>query len=340
MPTLAAVIGQERAKGFLVEAMRNGRLSQALLFLGPKGTGRTTLALALLSALSCSGFKKIGDACGECQTCRQVDSRSYPYLKFLKPENSEIKVDQIRALGAGIGLMLPADAVQMVIVEPAEKLNPSSSNALLKVLEEPPEQTYFVLIAENELRLLPTIRSRCQKVYVEPPRGKFLEQLSRLKGRDEHESEVLGRISRASVHLGLSSSFQLVTEVMPRVFEALGSMLAGDIDAIDAASAVASVAGKFRGDGYRETCELIKAIFRDACIFKMTGSFEDVGSSDRSAFFERMVAIATQAGLDACFVAASNAQRAVEGRGNPQLVFEELMFDISRHLGLESSDAG
>ncbi|HDH97036.1 MAG TPA: DNA polymerase III subunit delta', partial [Proteobacteria bacterium] len=288
---------------------------------------------------ACPSFHKLKDACGTCPVCRQIASRSYPYLKFLKPENSEIRVDQVRAITGEIGLMLPADAVQMIIVEPAEKLNPSSSNALLKVLEEPPDRTYFVLIAENELKLLPTIRSRCQRVYIEPPRGRFLEQLSKLKGRSEKEAEALGRLSRASVHLGLSASPQMIADVVPSVLNVLESLIAGSIDPLEAASALVSAASKLRGDGYAEICELIKAIFRDATIFRITGGMEHVGFSDKPDLIERLSSIAAHDMLERCFFAATRAQRAIEGHTNPQLAFEELMINISLYLGLEKGYA-
>ena len=339
MPTLASVIGQDRAREFLLEAMRAGRMSHALLFLGPKGIGRTTLALAVLSALNCPRFEELGDACGACQSCRLIDERKYPYLRFLRPETAEIKVDQVRALENDISLMLPEGAHQMVIVEPAEKLNPSSSNALLKILEEPPVRTYFVLIAENELKLLPTIRSRCQKIYLDVPRGKFLEQLLSLKGRSGQEAEILGRLSRASSHLGLSASSDFVSRIRPAIFEVLDSLLVGTIDPFEAAERIVSLLRKYKGDEFTDALELIKSVFRDIGVLKVGGGFDMVGNSDKSVLLKRAAAAADVESIGRCFVAASKAQRAIEGYANPQLVFEELMIKIAEYIGSEKRDA-
>lgn len=338
MPTFATVIGQARIAGFLAEAIKSDRLSHALLFLGPAGTGRTTLALAMLSALNCPNFKKLGDADGTCPSCRQIEMRNFSYLKFIKPQTAEIKVDQIRELESDISLKLPENERQMVIVEPAERLNPSSSNALLKILEEPPERTYIVLIAENELRLLPTIRSRCQKIYFEPPRGEALESLLKLKGRSEKESQVLGDISKASIHLGLSTSSRFITEVMPKVFEILDSLVMEAIDPLSAAESLVSLSDGSQGADPEEIVELIKSILRDVVIFRTTGRLEDIGNSNGATFIKRIAAKTTQDKLAGCFAAANLAQRAIEGHGNLLLVFEEFMIKISNYLRMESKD--
>ena len=337
MPTFATVIGQTKTAEFLAEAIRANKLSHALLFLGPAGTGRTTLALAVLSALNCPEFKKLGDSDGACLSCRQIDSRNFLYLKFVKPVTAEIKVDQIREMGSNVSLKLPENVSQMVIIEPAERLNPSSSNALLKALEEPPQHTYFVLIAENELKLLPTIRSRCQKIYLEPPRGEALEKLLRLRGRSEKESEVLGNMSKASIHLGLSKSSRFIMEGWPKILEVLDSLVTGAIDPLFAASSLVSLSAQ--GEDAQEVVELIKSVFRDASVLKTTTEVERIGNSDGLTFIKRIAARANEADLDNCFTAASGAQRAIEGHGNPLLVFEELMIKISKYLRTENKNA-
>lgn len=339
MPTFATVIGQTKTAGFLAEAIRASRLSHALLFLGPAGTGRTTLALAVLAAMNCPEFKRLGDSDGVCLSCRQIDARNFPYLKLVKPQTTEIRVDQIRDLESSISLKLPDGASQMVIIEPAERLNPSSSNALLKVLEEPPERTYFVLITENELRLLPTIRSRCQKIYLEPPRGKALGELLKLRGTGERESEVLGNMSKASIHLGLSKSARFIMEIRPKVLEMLDSLIIGAVDPLYAASSIIALSDSSRGEDMEEIVELIKSVFRDASVLKTTGEVENVGNSDGLTFIKRIAARTTQVDLDNCYTVASSAQRAIEGHGNPLLVFEELMIKISKYLRTGSKNA-
>lgn len=338
MHTFSAIIGQERIKQFLVEAIKANRLSHALLFLGPAGIGRTTLALALLSALNCPNFEKLGDADGTCSSCRQISKRNFLYLKFIKPQNSEIKVDQIREIETSLCLNLPQATRQMFIIEPAEKLNPSSSNALLKILEEPPERTYFVLIAENEFKLLSTIRSRCQKIYFEIPRGDVLKSILAHKGRGEKESQILGDISKASIRLGLSKSGPFITEVMPKVLEILDSLSVGAIDPFAAAESLVSLSDDSQGAEPQEIIELIKSVLRDVVIFRTTGKIEDIGNSSGIALIKRIAAKATQDELISCFAAANLAQRAIEGYGNLLLIFEELMIKISDYLKAENKN--
>ena len=169
----AEVLEQEGVKTHLRRAAGGGRLHHAWLFVGRRGVGKRTAALAFAQALMCErsaigqGAERF-DGCGECRHCRRVAQLEHPDLEILASESRNISVDQVRALQHKIAFRPFEARVRVVMVHEAEKLQEVSANAMLKTLEEPTESTLFVLTTHQPGRLLPTIISRCQLARFTP----------------------------------------------------------------------------------------------------------------------------------------------------------------------------
>jgi DNA polymerase-3 subunit delta' len=188
----------------LVHALRSQH-AHALLVHGPEGVGQMEFALGLGLAWLCESpqaERLEGLACARCTSCHLAQQRSHPDLRLLVPEalraeagleaddaatdddgkkrkpSREIKVDQVRAALHFSELTAGRSGAKVLVVHPAEALNPIAANALLKTLEEPPGSLRFVLSCGAPQRLLPTIRSRCQAIHLGlPPRGQALAWL-------------------------------------------------------------------------------------------------------------------------------------------------------------------
>ncbi|AUI86465.1 DNA polymerase III subunit delta' [Vibrio azureus] len=145
------------------------RISGALLFHTNKGLGTEKLVEALSHALLCQNDKS--EACGFCHSCQLVQSQSHPDLHWVKPEKEgkSITVDQIRLANRLAQESAQLNGYRVFIIAPADAMNESASNALLKTLEEPGENCVFLLLTEHQEHLLPTIKSRCQKWTVTTP---------------------------------------------------------------------------------------------------------------------------------------------------------------------------
>jgi DNA polymerase-3 subunit delta' len=154
---------------------------QALLIAGPAGVGKSTLARTWAQTLLCEAPQASGGACGVCQACHWFAAGTHPdYRVFtlLEKENdngetrlaAEIVVDQAREAVDFVQLSTYRAGRRVVLIEPAEALNLAAANALLKVLEEPPLNTSFLLVSDQPRRLLPTLRSRCTRLDVGLPR--------------------------------------------------------------------------------------------------------------------------------------------------------------------------
>lgn len=159
--TFADVIGQEHITGTLRRQVAEGRTSHAYLFTGTRGTGKTTCAKILAKAVNCE-HPVDGDPCGKCPACLGIDSGAFLDVLELDAASNN-GVDQVRAL-RDEAVYSPANVKKRVyIVDEVHMLSTAAFNALLKILEEPPEHLMFIL-ATTELHKVPaTILSRCQR---------------------------------------------------------------------------------------------------------------------------------------------------------------------------------
>lgn len=172
----------------------NRTLAHALLISGPQGIGKTVFAHRLGMRLVCEQ----GKACGVCRSCVFAGKGDHPDLMVIKAEEgkAEITVDHARALNAFLALTPHIAERRVSIIEAADQLNRSAANALLKTLEEPPAESFVVLVSHAPARLLPTIRSRCQQIPLHKPSRS--EALGYLKARGVDEADAALKIAHGT----------------------------------------------------------------------------------------------------------------------------------------------
>ena len=189
-----------------VEAWLRARVPHAIVVSGPTRVGKMTLAFDLAAALLCDGAAGDARPCRACRGCRRVASGNHPDLHVLRPEGAggQVRIGDpkdpepgtVRHLIGELAL-LPAEAsVRIGIVESADRMNEDAQNALLRTLEEPPAGTVIVLCADDEDRLLPTIRSRCVRVRLGPVGPRAIEEL--LASRGLADAPTAARLARLS----------------------------------------------------------------------------------------------------------------------------------------------
>ena len=193
------------------------KLPHALLFYGPAGTGVESFAESFAKARLCENRQPDGNACGGCQSCHWFDQNSHPDFRQILPETLEIAkglddpdkktdddsgasdkktrepskkigIERIRSLADFINISTHRGGLRVVSVYPAEAMTTESSNSLLKMLEEPPANTLFILTTNHLDALLPTILSRCSKLAFPMPETSMAIGWLKEQGVDEAES--------------------------------------------------------------------------------------------------------------------------------------------------------
>jgi len=159
--TFSDVVGQEHITATLRRQVAEGRLSHAYLFTGTRGTGKTTCAKILAKAVNCENPQN-GDPCNACPACLGIDSGAFLDVTELDAASNN-GVDSVRAL-RDEAIYSPAQVKKRVyIIDEVHMLSTAAFNALLKILEEPPEHLMFILATTELHKVLPTILSRCQR---------------------------------------------------------------------------------------------------------------------------------------------------------------------------------
>jgi DNA polymerase-3 subunit delta' len=285
VPGFKSLINQEKPIRILTTLLKNGTLPHAFLFTGTEGVGKQTAAIALAMACNCqqesAGLKAADqsdptrnspsaksdatliDSCGVCKTCKKIASGKHADIIRIQPSGSFIKIAQIRELVHTLAMKPYEARVRVAIISEAQAMNDAASNALLKILEEPPERTMLVLVATSKSGLLPTIVSRCQQVAFSPISKKNIAHLL----REEHK---LADEAAEIIAAMANGSYSRAQAMARSNWLSRRKWLLGEIEtlSIQKMSRLLALAEKLSGEkqAVSDTLEIIKVWFRDLII--------------------------------------------------------------------------
>ena len=185
-----SVIGHEKNIVFLKNLIKKEQIPHAILFSGPDGIGKKLCAEIFAKSILCNSDTE--KPCNSCQSCFSYDNKTHPDFKIITTEDgtdtTTIKIDQIRELKNCISLMPVFKKGRVCIIDNAQKMTIQASNSILKLLEEPPDNNYFILITPFADQLLETINSRCLKIDFQSINKNLLfEYLSKKNNYDEEK---------------------------------------------------------------------------------------------------------------------------------------------------------
>ena len=215
-----ATVGQPAATA-VVRAMLATHVPHAVLLVGPASVGKEPLAMDIAAALLCTGATGADRPCRMCRGCRMVEHGNHPDLHRLEPDGAGAQIrigdrlhpepGSVRGLAVELALLPVEGGARVAIVRDAQRMNDDAQSALLKTLEEPPAGTTLILCADDEERMLPTVRSRCARIRLGPVGVREIERL--LAERDLADPPTAARLARlAAGRAGLAVSYAMAPE--------------------------------------------------------------------------------------------------------------------------------
>ena len=357
------LIGQSASVDLLCQAVAEGRIPHAQLICGGEGVGKLVLAIAYARYLCCP-HRHDGDACGECPSCKKFDKLAHPDLHFAYPlyklsanpqsdevidawrqavaDNPYLTLNQwMERIGANnqqgliyvsqsdeivrkLNLKASEGGYKVMIIWMAEKMNAECSNKLLKIIEEPPTQTVFLLVAENPDLLLPTIQSRVQRITLPPVDedavARALTERYALSDADArqiaHSSAGNWLKAVESIHLGghAKQHIELFMNLMRKSYMR-------DLKGMRLWAEGVSIMGR---EGQKNFLIYCQRMIRESFICNFHRPEINYMNTEEAAFTSRFAPFVNERNVFGILDELSEAQRHIEQNVNPKVVFFDL----------------
>lgn len=363
-----SIIEQEKVRRLIYKAIKSNRLTHGFIFSGPVGTGRMAMALELARVLNCENdpSHSAQDKC-TCVSCRLITNINHPNLTFIFPrakeldkkkndidtvmsENLErlrvnkyapfetsktgvVRVEQIRELRRSMSLSADRTGVRVAIIKPAENMNANASNALLKLLEEPPDKCCIILISSGARLMLPTIMSRCQLLNFSPISSQaIVNNLVKNHGIPESDATLIADLSDG----GLSTAKSMLNEDYQSMIKDSLEFLRASVQG--QAVKISTIVDKWSKAGVKDkilkNLDYISVWVREALFIKSSEN-TNVGNlsntvNDRSIVSAKLAVKYTYNQLSKTWSEIETARQSIKSNGMPQLVFTALALKIGR----------
>lgn len=374
--SLTEIFCQDKAIGILQRALAAGKLAHAYIFSGPDGVGKSTTAKQWAKMLLCkkpvksqTGNEIFFDSCGKCESCTVFDGGAHPDFNSVHKELSQYT---IKGKGKTTPLELPIDVIReflidkaadrpkmshrsVFVVDEAQKLNISSQNALMKVLEEPPKHCFIILLCSRTQRLLPTTLSRCQVIRFGPVDEQIIIKRLTSEGVAKAEAAYWARFSESSLGVAViwaklelkeSSCYEIKKELVNRL---AAHELSDSVDFAEWLSKASKAISASWAESQEKTStkditrmtkkgllRMITAAFGDAMQLGI-GRGETIVNSDQKRQIEKLAEKNDPEKLAEKIANIYQKGRWVESNVNEKLIFEELLLNHADSGIIEAS---
>ncbi len=320
------IIGNEKLKEHLKNALKLGKVSHAYIFNGAKGMGKKMIAKTFAMALQC---EKNGDEpCLECKSCRQALSDNHPDIKFVTHEKPNvISVDEVRQqLTNDIQIKPYSGKYKIYIIDEAQKMNPQAQNAILKTIEEPPEYGIIILLTSNSDMFLPTILSRCVIMKMKTLENKKIkEYLMKNMDLPDYYADVIatfaaGNLGKA-IRLATSEDFNELKDSVVHLLQYIG-----DMEAYEVVQSVKQ-AEKYKVD-FEDFIDLMMVWYRDVLIYKVSLDIDELTFKEQCKYIKEQAEKISFNGIEAIIDAMEKAKVRLKANVNFDLAIEMMFLTI------------
>jgi DNA polymerase-3 subunit delta' len=334
------IAGHRHLFALMTSAAVRGSLPPSLIFAGPEGVGKRRSAVALAQLLNCEAPVEVSyvegeepgrDACGVCSSCRRIGRGVHADILVIEPgDTGVIKVDQVREAIDRAAYRPFEGRRRVVIVDEADVVLVEAQNALLKTLEEPPPASTFVLVTSRPDVLLPTVRSRCQRLrFGRLTASEIAVVLIRDHEYSEADAYAAASASDGSVGLALEGGSDEYTEAR----EAAARLLEGAASSRDPrrlleGAKVLTGGGGVDRDELGRRLRALSSLVRDLGALVSGADDGRLANSDLRPRLARLAASFDGERAVRAFAAIDRALSALERNASPKIVADWLAFQI------------
>ena len=367
------IIGQQVVKDRLIRSVKDGRISHAQLFLGPEGSGGLAMAVAYAQYISCKN-KEDSDSCGQCSSCIKYNKLIHPDLHFVYPvalskdvrtssdvagewrnaflnnpyitlfnwfeqlnaENKQaiIGVEESGEILRKLSLTTYEAEYKIMVIWQAEKMNQAAANKLLKILEEPPDKTLFLLVCENEEQLLRTIVSRTQLIKINKLKDEELtEALVSNNGTERQAAQKIAHLSDGSYAeaLLLISENENAVQNLASFQKLMRASLKFDPKAVMAWIDEIAAAGRERQKNF---LNYALHIMRESLVLNYADTSLIRLGADEQEFVKKFSPFIHATNVERFIEELNTAHYHMERNANPKILFMDLAFKFNELLNL------
>ncbi len=333
------VIGQDKTLSLLDYSLRTDTIAHAYLVTGPRHIGKRTLALDLAQALNCDGPEL---PCGQCPSCRRILEGKHADVSITDPgSKTEIGIDDVRALQRLASLPPYEGKCKAFIIKDAEYLSSEAANALLKILEEPPQRVVWLLLVAEEESLLSTVVSRCQKLELQPVSSELAQEtLIKSYGVDTARAQLLSRLCHGCLGWAISAlaDDDLLEQRSQRVARLLPLAAASLEERFSYAQNLAGHFSQSRRDR-TETIETWLDWWRDLLLIR-GGCRDAVTNIDYTTDLEEQARGLSLSEIREFIAGLCSLKESISRNVNPRLALESLMLDLPASTRARNAEQG
>jgi len=320
--TFDTITGHNQQKNNLLRALSNQHIAHAYLFEGPDGIGKRLMALAFARVLLCED----GTSCGKCSACLKVDHNNHPDIHQLDADGTALKIGQIRSLQQDLSLRPLEGSYKVCLIDGAEHFTNGAANALLKTLEEPQPGTLIILLTSQPEKLLPTIRSRCQRLpFSRLPKQQLASILAQKLDLNATEATILAALSEGSFKKALGPNRELFLEKRSKLIQSLSALSSGStIPTFSFADEL-----EMEKETLSDILDIFQAFYRDLLLLKYDRPVEELVNQDLLEILHRQNRSTTTASLLLKLKALESARFHLQRNVNLRLALEVMLMRIT-----------
>ncbi|MDD6796951.1 MAG: DNA polymerase III subunit delta' C-terminal domain-containing protein [Clostridia bacterium] len=329
MKSFDEIIGHEKIKEHLQNAVKMNKISHAYIINGEQGSGKNMLADIFSKTLQCEQGGSV--PCNECHSCLQADSKNHPdIIRITHEKPTSIGVEDVREQLVGDMQIRPySSRYKIYIIDDADKMTIQAQNAILKTIEEPPEYGIIMLLTENADGLLQTILSRCVRLELNPVKDSLIqEHLIKKFAIPDYEARFAVAFARGCVgraeSIITSDTFVQMKDSAIHMLKYASEMTIGEL--VDSVKSV----GDYKNN-INDYLDLLAMWYRDVLLFKSTNDANLLIFKDELNIIRRQASVSSYEGIQNILTALDKAKRRLRANVNFELVMELLFLTMKEN---------